>query len=304
MKILNFGSLNVDFTYRVDHIVGPGETISSKKLEVFPGGKGLNQSIALARAGAKVWHGGIIGRDGEFLKEICRDSGVHEEYIKEADTRTGNAVIQVSETGQNCILLFSGANRELTESYIDGVLEHFEAGDLLLLQNEVNKLDYLIRRGAEKGMFIALNPSPYDEQVETCGLQQVDLFFVNEIEATQMAGEDSEEAMLAKMRALYPRAGIVLTLGDKGAYYSDDSETCFQKAAKAAAVDTTAAGDTFTGYFLASYIREKSGKEALRRGTLAAALAVERPGAAVSIPRKEEVDRKMAEAKWPRSARL
>lgn len=99
MKVLNFGSLNIDYTYRVDHIVAPGETISSKNLEIFPGGKGLNQSIALAKAGAEVYHAGQIGKDGLFLKKICEENGVCVSYIRETDTNTGNAIIQVADSG-------------------------------------------------------------------------------------------------------------------------------------------------------------------------------------------------------------
>ena len=130
MRILNFGSLNIDYTYRVEHIVRPGETITSRKLEIFPGGKGLNQSIALAKAGASVCHAGLIGKDGAFLKDICKEAGVIVSLIRESNVRTGNAIIQVSDQGQNSILLFPGANREMTEGYIREVLGYFEEGDI------------------------------------------------------------------------------------------------------------------------------------------------------------------------------
>lgn len=293
VKVLNFGSLNIDNTYRLDHIVRPGETITSKKLEIFPGGKGLNQSVALAKAGVQVYHAGMIGEDGRFLKDICRKSGVNTEYIRETETRTGNAMIQVSDEGQNSIILFAGANRELTSEFIGEVLDKFEAGDILLLQNEVNRLDELISRGKEKGMTVVLNPSPYDEKIEECDLQKVDLFFVNEVEAGQMTGEKQPEKMLEKMRKMYPRSKIVLTLGEKGSCFGGSGEIYYQEAVQASAVDTTAAGDTFTGFFLASYIRDSSGKNALRYAAAASAMAVERQGASVSIPYKAEVDEKL-----------
>ena len=290
MKVLNFGSLNIDHTYRMDHIVRPGETACAKSLEIFPGGKGLNQSIALAKAGVDVYHAGMIGQDGVFLKELCQNSGVQVPYIKEIAGQTGNAFIQVSDDGQNSIVLFPGANRELTEEYIDEVLEKFDDKDILLLQNEVNKLDYLIDQGKAKGMKIVLNPSPYDRNIERCDLRKVDLFFVNEVEAGQITGKQTAEEMLWIMREMYPEAGIVLTLGEKGAYYNDRNVIYVQEAVKAQAVDTTAAGDTFTGYFLASYIQDQSGKRALMRAATASAMAVERYGAAVSIPYKNEVE--------------
>ena len=96
MKILNFGSLNIDYTYQVDHVVQEGETITSPVLEIFPGGKGLNQTIALAKAGSDVWHAGLIGEDGRFLKELCAEAGAHTEYIRESEVRSGNAIIQVT----------------------------------------------------------------------------------------------------------------------------------------------------------------------------------------------------------------
>lgn len=294
MKVLNFGSLNIDYTYRVDHIVAPGETISSKNLEIFPGGKGLNQSIALAKAGAEVYHAGQIGKDGLFLKKICEENGVCVSYIRETDTNTGNAIIQVADSGQNSILLFPGANREQEKTYIDHVLEQFEEGDFLLLQNEINHIDYLIEKGKAKGMVIGFNPSPFDEKILECDLEKVDLFFVNEVEAEQMCqeeiGKGDVERVLQELKEEYPKARFVLTVGAKGAYYSDEEKTYFQKAIKTKVVDTTAAGDTFTGYFISSIIRGEDCKAALIRATAASSLAVGRKGASVSIPVKEEVE--------------
>ena len=163
MRVLNFGSLNIDYVYNVDHIVKKGETISSDTLNVFCGGKGLNQSIALSKAGAEVYHAGVIGEDGAFLEEILRASGVHTRFVQmKADTRTGNAIIQKDRNGDNCILLYGGSNRAVTPGMADEVLEHFEAGDMLVLQNEISELSYLMERAHERGMVIALNPSPID----------------------------------------------------------------------------------------------------------------------------------------------
>lgn len=290
MKILNFGSLNIDYTYRVGHIVRPGETITSQKLDVFPGGKGLNQSIALAKAGAEVYHAGMIGPDGTFLKEICKEAGVDISLIRETKMRTGNAIIQVSEQGQNSILLFAGANRTNTKEYIENVLKCFDEGDIILLQNEINMIDVLIEKAKEKRMKVVLNPSPFDECVSRCDLTKVDLFFLNEIEGEQITGEKNYSAILTKMKKLFPGAGVVLTVGDKGAYFSCGEETIYQDAFPAKAIDTTAAGDTFTGFFLAAVMEGKTNAEALERAAKAASIAVSRTGASVSIPVKEEVD--------------
>ena len=141
MKVLNFGSLNIDYVYDVDDFVKKGETISSKDLNVFCGGKGLNQSVALAKAGAEVYHAGMIGEDGKFLLDLLKEAGVNiDNVVIRDDIRTGNAIIQRNKSGDNCIILFSGANRSITKDYVDRVLSGFEKGDYIVLQNEISEL--------------------------------------------------------------------------------------------------------------------------------------------------------------------
>lgn len=289
MKVLNFGSLNIDYVYGVDHIVAPGETISSRSLDVFPGGKGLNQSVALAKAGADVYHAGLVGNDGLFLKEYCEKQGVKTRYIGESPVRTGNAIIQVSGQGQNSIILFPGSNRELTKELIDEVLGQFAAGDLLVLQNEVNLLPYLIDSAKQKGMVIALNPSPYDEALAECDMTKISTFLFNEVEGEQMTGQSDPDQIIARMDEMYPQSRVVLTLGDQGSMYKDESGVFRQPIVTVKAVDTTAAGDTFTGFFLSTLMKGQSGAEALRIAAHASALAVSREGASVSIPTITEV---------------
>ncbi len=161
-KILNFGSLNIDRVYRVEHFVRPGETISSRGYQCFPGGKGLNQSIAAARAGAPVFHAGTVGTDGDFLAELLRESGADIRYVRKTDGMTGHALIQVNDEGENCIILYQGTNFDNDTAYMEQVLSDFGTGDILLLQNEISNLSYLLKRGKEKGMRIMLNPSPMD----------------------------------------------------------------------------------------------------------------------------------------------
>ena len=186
MKVLNIGSMNLDYVYRVDHIVQPGETISSGGMNVFLGGKGINQSIALAKAGVEVYHGGMIGEDGQPFLDACQEYGVHGEYIRQIPGKTGHTIIQIDKEAQNCILLFGGANQMLTKEYIDGVLSHFQDGDILLLQNEVNDIAYMVERAYEKGMQIALNPSPFNERLEDVDMDKISIFLLNEIEGGQI----------------------------------------------------------------------------------------------------------------------
>lgn len=291
MKILNFGSLNLDYVYGVDQFVRPGETKSSKKREIFAGGKGLNQSLALARSGAEVYHAGAVGKlDGSVLIDVLKLNGVNIDFIKEIeDVSTGHAIIQVDENGQNCILLFGGANQMITKDYVDITIDNFSKGDFLILQNEINMLDYIVEKAHEKGLIIFLNPSPINENIFKLNLDYIDYFILNEIEAADISKEDKFEKLLDALADRFPKAKIVLTLGEKGVRFKDGDSIIEHGIFKVPVVDTTAAGDTFTGYFIGSLVQGHSDKEALRLASLASAIAVSRMGAETSIPFMEEV---------------
>lgn len=289
MKILNFGSLNIDKVYKVAHFVRPGETISAENFKCFPGGKGLNQSIAIARAGGRVFHAGTIGHEGRFLEEILRGSGVITEYIRELDSPTGHALIQVSEEGENSIILFKGSNYENSKEYIDQVLVNFDKEDILVLQNEINNLDYLMQCGMQNGMRILLNASPVDEKLKNTDLSNVTWLMLNETEGLEITGESLPEQIVQRLSDKYPSMNIVLTLGTDGCLYYSKSEKIYQPCFHADTIDTTAAGDTFTGYFIASVIAGRSVKDALEVASCAASVTVSREGAAVSIPLYKEV---------------
>lgn len=289
MKILNFGSLNLDYVYSVDHMVTPGETLASFGMDIFCGGKGLNQSIALARAGVSVYHAGMVGEEGGELLKACEEGGVKTDYIRTIPGKSGHTIIQVDKEGQNCILLYGGANRRITKKYVDEVLSYFGKGDILLLQNEVNLLDYIIERAYERGMMIILNPSPYDSALDACDFSKISMFLLNEIEGEQVTGEADTEVMLEKLKAIYPNAKVVLTLGGNGSVYQYKDEQHRQGIYRVKVVDTTAAGDTFTGYFISSVIQGLPVPEGLALAAKASAMAVSRQGATDSIPLREEV---------------
>ena len=292
MKILNYGSLNIDYTYSVDHFVRGGETMSSEEMHVFSGGKGLNQSIALSKSGAEVWHAGAIGTgDGDFLIRQLKEAGVNTEYISVLDGKTGHAIIQKAKDGGNCILLFGGANQQITREMVDGVMDHFEKGDYLVLQNEISEIGYIMERAREKGMVLVFNPSPMDDKISTYPLEYVDYFLLNEIEAGDICGEQgSGEELLQKLSAKFPEAKIVLTLGGDGSLYRDGAQILKQGIYKVPVADTTAAGDTFTGFLIGGLVQGLDGREALDLAAKASAIAVSRPGAAPSIPSREEVE--------------
>lgn len=292
MKILNYGSLNIDYTYSVDHFVRGGETMSSEEMHVFSGGKGLNQSIALSKSGAEVWHAGAIGTgDGDFLIRQLKEAGVNTEYISVLDGKTGHAIIQKAKDGGNCILLFGGANQQITREMVDGVMDHFEKGDYLVLQNEISEIGYIMERAREKGMVLVFNPSPMDDKISSYPLEYVDYFLLNEIEAGDICGEQgSGEELLQKLSDKFPASKIVLTLGGDGSLYRDGQRILTQGISKVPVADTTAAGDTFTGFLIGGLVQGLDAGEALDLAAKAAAIAVSRPGAAPSIPSREEVE--------------
>lgn len=289
MKILNFGSLNLDLVYQMPHFVRAGETLSSTSFSRNVGGKGLNQSVALAKAGAQVYHAGLVGDDGELLRACLRENGVDVRFVRTVDVPSGHAVIQVEPAGNNCIFLYGGANQCVTEAFIREALEPFAPGDFLVLQNEINMIDRIIELAAQKGMQVVLNPSPIAENLKELPLEKVSWFILNEIEGSELSGESEPEKILDALGALYPHARIVLTLGGDGSVYAGGSERIRQSAFPVRAVDTTAAGDTFTGFFFASVADGVGVAEALRRASKASSISVTRPGAAASIPTLREV---------------
>lgn len=291
MKVLNFGSLNIDYVYQVENFVKPKETISSISMDKFCGGKGLNQSIALARAGAETYHAGAVGADdGDMLLSVLKKSNVSVEFIEKRECSSGHAIIQVDRKGQNCILLFGGANQTINEEQINKVLSHFSQGDYLVLQNEVNMVGYIMQQAHAKGMKIILNPAPMNEKILDLPLNYVDYFILNEVEARGLCcAEDDEKALIA-LHEKFPDAAIVLTLGEKGSLYIDkDTDILAQPVFDVPVVDTVAAGDTFTGYFIASIANGKQVKEALIMATKASSIAVTIEGAEPSIPDLEKV---------------
>ena len=289
MKVLNIGSMNLDLVYSVDHIVQPGETEASFSLDTFLGGKGLNQSMALAKAGVEVYQGGMIGEDGQVFLDACTEYGVKANYIRTIPGKSGHAVIQRDRNAQNCILLYGGANQMLTESYVDEVLADFGTGDILLLQNEVNMMPYIVEKAYEKGMQIALNPSPFNEKLTQVDMKKISIFILNEVEGFQLTGETLPQKIIDQLRSLFPHARIMLTLGKEGAIYADEAQQLFQPVFSVQAVDTTAAGDTFTGYFLAGLVEGLPIEQILRMSAKASSIAVTRQGAVPSIPYREEV---------------
>lgn len=290
MKMLNFGSLNLDKVYKVAHFVREEETISAQEQNQFLGGKGLNQSVALARAGIFVEHAGAVGRETTEFHALLKAEGAGTTYLRVLETVSGHAVIQ-SCAGQNCIIVYGGANRMTRPQDVDAFLKDYGPGDLLLLQNETSCVRYAMEQAREKGMTVAFNPSPIDGSLTQDVLALADVLFVNETEGGLLSGTpaNENEAVLTALAERFPRAAVVLTVGGEGALYRKGGVLLRQRAYPVKVVDTTAAGDTFTGYFLAGMIRGFDPGKCLRCASMAAALAVSREGASASIPTWREV---------------
>lgn len=289
MKLLVFGSLNIDHVYQLPHLVREGETLASTRYDRNAGGKGLNQAIALAKAGQAVCFGGAIGADGGFLKSLLEEHGVDTSAVRTLEVPTGHALIQVDAQGRNSIILFGGANQAITEEMIAQTLDQLDKGDMILLQNEISHCDVIIAEAARRGLRVALNPSPFTQALLSWPLGKVDTFLLNEVEGADMTGETDPDRILDCMLKRWPYCHIVLTLGADGAMYADSTQRIHQEAFRVQAVDTTAAGDTFTGYFLHAMLEGKDPAFALREASLAASIAVSRPGAAASVPLLNEV---------------
>ncbi len=291
MKVLNFGSLNIDYVYRVQHIVQQGETEPAGELQLYCGGKGLNQSIAMAKAGVTVYHAGCVGEDGQILVDALRDAGVKTQYIRRVPGPSGHTIIQVDEEGNNAIMLFGGANQKITEDYVDAVLNDFDDEDIIVLQNEISCLAYIIEKAADRGIHIVLNPSPYDKVIEEqIDMNLVSTIFMNEVEGEQISGDSDPLNMTQTTQMMYPDMEIILTMGKAGSYYRNGAKPIWQKSFRVDAVDTTGAGDTFTGYFVAGICQGLSAADNLKRAAKASAIAVTRYGAGPSIPTLAEVE--------------
>jgi Sugar kinases, ribokinase family len=291
MKILIYGSLNNDITYTVPHISMPGETLSSTSRSVRPGGKGANQAAAVGKAGAPCFLAGKIGESDTALLKRLNECKVNTEYVLTNGSSTGEAIIQIAENGENSIVLSPGANHELKIEEIGKTLDCFEKGDIMMLQNETNQINALILAARTRGIKVIFNPSPVTDDVFSLPLDFVDLFFVNEIEAAMLAKEDGDYShLLDKLCEKYPEAEIVLTAGSHGAYYGYKEKRAYSDIFPVKVVDTTSAGDTFSGFFIAArYFYNCSVEDSLKLASKASSLAVSRLGSLDSIPDGKEV---------------
>lgn len=281
MTILNIGSINWDRVYRVEHFPEPGETLSAIGASIGLGGKGLNQSIAIHRAGGRVCHVGAIGKGDTQMREAIAGFGLDTDAIIEIpDCQTGSALITVDGTGENQIILDPGANARLPRDHCQRMIERLAPGDRVLLQNETNILGEAAELAHGRGVPVVLAAAPFDAERILPLLPWIDLLSVNEIEYAQLrdAGGDLPSTL-----------SLLVTYGAEGAVYLSPDGRIEAPAHRVRPVDTTGAGDTTLGSFLARLDAGDDPASALRYAMAAAALQVGRRGAATAIPTMDEV---------------
>lgn len=280
MAIWNLGSINLDLIYGVAKLPARGETVAADTKVEFLGGKGANMSVAAARAAAQVHHIGAVGPDGAWAVERLLEYGVDTQNITRLDSPTGQAIVAVEQSGENQIIIFSGANRQIPEEVINKALLQAQKGDALILQNETNAQVDAARLGKELGLTVCYAAAPFDTEAVQNVLPFIDFLILNAVEAAQL-----ENALGLSISDLSV-ADIIVTKGADGAEWihtRDGTRRSFP-ARPVEAVDTTGAGDTFTGYVLAGMDRGLPMPQAISQAILAASIMVTRHGTADVIP--------------------
>ena len=284
--IYNFGSINTDHVYRLGHFPSAGETLAATDYARGLGGKGANQSVALAKAGAAVRHIGAVGEDGLWMIERMQAAGVDCRHVEQGDTPSGHAIINVDSEGENTIVLYPGANRTISPDHITQALSQAQAGDLLVMQNETAHQANTARFAQEQGLKLIYSAAPFEAKAVQEVLPYVWLLLLNAVEAEQLS------AALGVALQDLPVPHVLVTRGADGAIWYD-LEAGAQNAIpafKVSAVDTTGAGDTFAGYLTAALSEGLPQAAAMRLASAASALKVTRAGTADAIPTRAEVD--------------
>lgn len=296
MKIVVIGSLNVDTTYSLPHIPKEGETILATNKTVQKGGKGQNQAIQMARLGAEVSMIGAVGSDGEG-KELI--DGLKQENIDTTgmivkEGPSGTASIYVNSVGQNNIVVYPGANFKLTKEDIDSKLDILKDADICVMQNEIplDVIYHVLELCREIGITMIHNPAPAVKDFDKKYLSLIDYFVPNETEIELILNREIDsnvEDMAREVLELGCR-NVIVTLGSKGSLLVNEEKVHAQKAMLVKAVDTTAAGDSFIGGFVAGLARGFDLERAMEYGTLSSALTVTSPGAVDALPYKKDVE--------------
>lgn len=295
-NICVIGSLNMDLVVNVDAMPKPGQTIIGSNFKEVPGGKGANQAVAMARLNGNVSMIGKVGEDGfgQTLISSLKNDKVDTTYIQTAKGSTGVALITVDKNAQNSIVVSPGANFEVKEEDIDNNIKAIENSDIVVLQLEtpLNTIKYALNKAKELNKYTILNPAPavkLDDEI----IKNVDLLTPNETELEIISGVSIEtEEDIQKAAQIMIEKGVkelIVTLGSKGSLYINKEKSMFKKAYKVEAVDTTAAGDSYTGALAVALSQDKGIADAMDFASKVGALSVLKEGAQSSLPTLEDV---------------
>ena len=284
MTIYNLGSINVDHLYMLERIPKPGETLSSLETHITIGGKGLNISVAANRSGADVRHIGVVSSADPSVLDMIAGLGLDSALISQVDVQTGHAIIYVDENSENSIVVHGGANLCFSESQIRTALSSAQPDDWLVLQNETNANEIGISIAREKGMQIALVAAPFNAKTMPEQIEKVDLVSMNKTESELF--EVISGTSIGNLKSI----DFLITYGADGAVFLSDGEARRIAAHKVHSIDTTGAGDTFFGVFMAHYTSRGCVETALKKANAAAALIVQRRGVASVVPSQKEID--------------
>jgi len=286
MTVFNLGSINADHFYRVPHLPAPGETLAATGHTIGLGGKGANQSVAVAKAGSHAVHIGAVGSDGAWAVERIKGYGVNVGHIATVGAPTAHAIINVDDAGENAIVIFSGANKQQDSARIMDALSGAGAGDTLLLQNETSHQVEAAKTAQALGLKVVYSAAPFDAEATARILPHVSLLVVNQVEADQLS------KALGLAPAAFPVAQLLITKGADGAIWRDQAlgQQVETAAFPVSPVDTTGAGDCFIGYTVAGMDQGMDAKQAMRLGAAASAIKVTRHGTADAIPDRAEVN--------------
>ena len=286
MTVFNLGSINLDYFYRLPHLISAGETLAANDYNIALGGKGANQSVALAKAGGNVFHIGAFGKKDELYLQELRNAGVNLEFVALLDMPSGHAIVMVDEkTGENQIILSPSANYNIEQVQIGKALQKANRSDWALAQNETCLVNSFLSLAKEQGLRICYSAAPFVAE-QTAGLISLtDLLIVNEGEAEALS--QFIEKDITKLGLPH----LIITLGAKGARYVGEQGSFSVAPFNVTAIDTTGAGDTFLGYVLADLSDGQTMQQAMSHASAAAALQITRQGALPAIPSRSEVNR-------------
>lgn len=296
--IVVVGSLNMDTVVSVPYIPKIGETILATDANYYGGGKGANQAIAAARLGSKVSMIGKVGRDenGQVLLDSLKKEGIDATGVEVSNGITGTAFINVSSKGENNIVVYPGANKDLDIAQIERHRKLIENSKVCVLQLEIpyEVVKYVINICYEKGVKVIFNPAPATYEIEDELIKKTYILIPNETELSILAGgwESSLEKLEQTAKEVHNKGcqNLIVTLGDKGSMLLQEDQIKYFQSKKVDSVDTTAAGDSFIGALVAGIVEGKTISESIEFASFTAALTVTRPGAQHSLPTKEEVE--------------